>query len=766
MNRHTVCRWTLCSVGALALLCAHALGQVSVGGRRELASNVIVPQSRAFSMRRGGAVRITAVDVGVVIVEQAATTTMDISLQNPTGSRLEAELIVPVPDGAVVRGFSFQGAGKEPSAVLLPLDEARRTYDEIVARVRDPALVEFIGYNLIRSSVFPVEAGGAQKVRLTYECLLRADGNRVDYLLPRSESLDYTVPWSIAVSISSRRAVSTVYSPSHRIETTRKGPGRVSVRIARDAVTQPGPFRLSYLPESKEGVTASLFAYPDPEVGGGYFLLLAGLPVRLPTGDQTVKREVTLVLDRSGSMRGDKLDQVREAALQILAGLAPGEAFNIITYNEAVESFAPKPVIKTDEAVERATAYLEKVRASGGTNIYDALLEALRQAPADGMLPIVLFLTDGLPTIGQTSETAIRDVAAKANPHKRRVFTFGVGLDVNTPLLDKIASDTRARATFLLPGEDVELKVAGLFKRLVGPILTEPKLTAKDPTGSTHPSPPIRDVLPAELPDLFEDDQLVVIGRYTAEAELRFELSGDYLGRERTFRFVFDVAEKADVRNAFVPRLWASRRIGTLVEAVRALGADPEPLRTQGAVPAALGSADPRIRELVDEIVRLSREFGVLTEYTAFLAREGTDLADRDNVLREALANFDGRNLVRQGRAGLNQEWNAKFQREQTVINHRNWYFDDKLNRVAATTVQQVSDRTFYRRGNRWVDSRIVEREAEITPVRTIDFGSEDFRKLALRLAEKGRQGTIAFRGDVVMVVDGETILVRNGLAP
>ena len=267
-------------------------------------------------------------------------------MRNPGTSRQEAELLVPVPDGAVVRGFSFQGHGAEPTARLLPRDEGRQTYDRIVAQARDPALLEFAGFNLVRSSVFPVEPGGTQAVRLTYEHLLTATGDRVDYTLPRSESVEYTVPWNIAVKITSKAPIAAIYSPSHRLRTARPTPSVAAVELAPDAGTEPGPFRLSFLRERAD-VSASLFAYPDPKIGGGYFLLLAGLPSRPAKTDSAgLKREVTLVIDRSGSMRGEKLAQVREAALQVLAGLDDGEAFNIILYNEGVDPFADRPVRK------------------------------------------------------------------------------------------------------------------------------------------------------------------------------------------------------------------------------------------------------------------------------------------------------------------------------------------------------------------------------------------------------------------------------------
>jgi Ca-activated chloride channel family protein len=737
---------------------------------RPWAANIVVPQARAFVPHAAGTaaaaprpqqqnIEITGVEVGVVIVQQAATTTMDISLKNLTGSRQEAELVVPVPDGAAVRTFTFQGAGEEPTAELLPKDEAKGIYNQIVAKIRDPAILEFIGYNLVRSAVFPVPPNGTQKVRLTYEHLLSADGNRVDYELPRSESVAYNVPWKVSVRIKSKRPVATVYSPSHQLDVTRQEKGLVSARVAAGARREPGPFRLSYLLEG-EGVTASLIAYPDPKIGGGYFLLLAGVPASLTDekGKSPIKREVTLVLDRSGSMRGEKIEQVREAALQVIEGLDDGEAFNIVLYNEAVDVFSPQPVVVDKDSVARARRYLRDVKPRGGTNIHDALVEALRQKPLEGTLPIVLFLTDGLPTIGETREAAIRDLAMKANPHGRRIFTFGVGVDVNTPLLDKIAAETRATATFVLPKEDVEVKVAQVFKRLAGPVLADLKLQITDDADRSGAAR-VTELCPAKLPDLFEDDQLVLLGRYKGEDPLIFLVSGNYLGRKRTFRFRFTL-DGATTRNAFVPRLWASRKIGVLLDAIRQLGANTGP---QYGHAAAAGANDPRLKELVDEVVRLSTEFGILTEYTAFLAREGTDLSQRDEVMAEAVRNFTGRAIAtRHGLAAVNQEFNNDFQRRQTQLNGRNGYWDAGMNRVEITTVQQVNDRAFYRRGNQWIDSRVVESDGRAEPDRVIEFGSEAFRDLAEKLARRNRNGTIALRGDILMLVDGQRILVKG----
>jgi Ca-activated chloride channel family protein len=713
--------------------------------------DIIVPQSRVFSSSGSSGLEIMGVDVRVELLEQAATTTMEIGLRNPGTRRLDAELVVPVPDGAVVKGFDYQGAAKEPAARILRRDEARRIYEGIVARAKDPAMLEFVGTQSIRSSVFPVEPRGEQRIRLVYEHLLPREGNRLDYVLPRSESLAYTIPWNISVRIKYRQALSTVYSPSHELDTKRIGRHEVRVKTTGESRSQPGPFRLSCLLEG-EGVTASLFAYPDPRVGGGYFLLLAGLPThaKKERDRPAIRRSVTLVLDRSGSMGGEKIEQVREAAMQVISGLEEGEAFNLIVYNDTIDLYSAQPVIKTKERVKAARAYLDGVQARGGTNLHDALHEALRRKPPEGMLPMILFLTDGLPTVGQTSETAITDLAAKANPHQYRVFTFGVGVDVNAPLLDGIAHASRAASTYVLPGEDVEVKVAGVFKRLKGPVLAHPDLAAPGR---------VREVIPGTLPDLFEDDQLVVLGRYVGEQPLTFSLTGNYLGRKRAFTFGFELGT-ATRKNGFVPRLWASRKIALLTDAIRRLGAEPG---TAPPFASAMSSPDSRLKELVEEIVRLSKEYGILTEYTAFLAREGTDLNHREAILAEADNNFRNRAMyTRTGAAGINQALNNNYQMAQQTLNQRNDYWDENLNRVSITNVQQINDLAFFRRGRQWIDSRLVNGTQASPPSRVIEFGSDAFRRLALELARDGRQGSMALSGDVLLQVNDETILIKG----
>ncbi len=722
----------------------------SLGG----ATSVVIPQTRSFRLTpETQGVQIDSVEARVEILEQTARTTLEISLVNTSGRRDDAIVLLPVPRGAVVSGFAFQGTASEPTWDILLADDARRLYDALVGKILDPALLEFAGYNLIRSSVFPVAAYGTQKVQVTYEHLLAVDGPRVDYVLARSESLKARRPWQISVEITSADPISTVYSPTHEILSTRLGPGRLTVSLAEAASLEPGSFLLSYLRE-REGVTSSLFSYPDPSVGGGFFLLVAGLPADVDETANRLNREVTIVIDRSGSMAGVKMDQARAAALKVIEDLEDGEAFNVIDYASSIASFAPRPVRKNPDTLRTARRYLASIRPAGGTNIHDALLEALGPEPLDGTLPIVLFLTDGLPTIGRTSESDIRRMVEQANCHGRRVFTFGVGQDVNVPLLDRIADVTRATATYVLPGEDVQVKVARVFKRLNGPVLAEPTLRTLDADGvlSTRLA---GELIPADLPDLFEGDQLIVLGQYRQRGPITFHLEGNFLGRPRTFSFTFDTT-KATTRHAFVPRLWATRQIASLVDQIRQAGAD--------SPGTGVSLAAGRWRELVDEIVRLSTTYGILTEYTSFLAREGTDLSDFRELALGCSRELDEKALrTRWGAGAVSQGINYNRKKAQVVENRANKLVNERLELIEFTAVQQLCDRAFFRRGNRWIDSRLLAVSKFIEPHQVLMIGSEPHFQLLRKLERQGRQGVLSLSGEILLEVDGRAILITDG---
>jgi Ca-activated chloride channel family protein len=329
------------------------------------------------------------------------------------------------------------------------------------------------------------------------------------------------------------------------------------------------------------------------------------------------------------------------------------------------------------------------------------------------------------------------------------LFPIGLGATVNAPLLDALANGSRGASSYIDEHEHVLEEINRVFRRIQGPVFSDVELAF---AGKGSANARLRDCLPEPVPDLFEGDQLILLGRYTGDDPLSLKVSGKLLGQTRSFEYSLDPS-RSSARNGYVPRLWAGRKIAQLIDAVRRLGADRNP-GNPGAV-----HGDPRIQELTDEIVRLSLKFGILTEYTAFLAEEGTDLS-RSTLVFQAREQLERKAVgMRVGSGANNQAIFLNSMASRKTLNIANNYLDTQGRQNAPTTVQQMNDKAFFLRGNRWVDSRVSS--AALRPQRIVRIGSRELVDLAEQLAGDNRQGSLAFRGEILLEVNGEIILVQ-----
>lgn len=775
-------------------------------------TSFVLPQAGCVILPPGepDPVAVQGVRATVSIRDLLATTTIEVTLSNRGERDGKASLLVPLPDGALVTGFA---AGEEEvEARLMAADEARSLFRELLSAGRNTALAEFAGYRLARTGVFPVRAGRTAVARLVYQHALEIGapdgyGRRVDYILPRSEIISAGTPWEIEVEIESREIIYGVYSPSHAVQVETIDYYRATARLARAAAREPGHFRLSYLRGSEgQGAgpfEATLMSCPDEEGEGGYFALALAAPPRAEEGAADISREVTLVIDRSGSMGRVKMDQVRDAAALVLRGLNHGEAFNIIDFSRDVRAFSDNPVIKDADTEREALAYIEALRASGTTALHGALMRALEQEATPGMLPIVILLTDGIANVGVTREPEIRADAINRNPAGRRVFTFGVGYDVNAPLLDAIAAATRATSAYVAPEEKVEESVALLFTRLTGPVLAAPSLRVSVTGARGGNAGTTGDILPAVMPDLFANSTFIVTGRYRNGRRLRAELTGRTGEGEKTFVFDFALEGTAE-RNPFVPRLWAGRKIAALLDEIRQVvpegtrvpvrrpvrpdpvpGPDPgpivprppRPIPIPGPIPEPAPQArrpvplpepvmpplpddiDPRVRELIDQVIELSLRYGILTEYTAFLVADRTDYSDREVLFKAAAAPAMD---MQAERSGMNAVSRARELGEQSrALNVQGRFASSAAGAGRAENLQLPGNLVFVRQEDRWVETRLVS-AGERKPDEEIERGTGAWFELLEKLAARNSQAALALEGEIVLELDGRMILVRN----
>lgn len=710
---------------------------------------------------RNSECKITKVMADVKISGNLAMTTLDIHISNPSSRMAEAVMLVPVPGTAVVKGLDFKGKAPESTASLIPKEQALHDYRRIVRQMQDPAIMEFINYGMIRTCVFPVDPNGTQKLRIVYEEFLLNTGGRIDYVLPRSESLEYKVPWEIIVTFD-KIPDGNIYSPSHKIKSY-EGNKRKVILLDKIAETEPGAFLLSFTSNKNQVVS---YLYPDPKLGSknaGFFLVAGRVP-ELPADMQPEIRELIIVLDRSGSMRGRLITQAKEASKQLLNALKDGDRFNIVIYNELVDCYNPKTtVVKNDESLKDAFEYIDSFNVSGGTNIHDALVEALMMKsaiPEDKHIArSIVFLTDGLPNIGQVRESSIRDAVLEANSNPfRHIYTFGVGTNVNVPLLDHIAMAAKGRSTYILPNEHIGLKVASISSKLNGFIYTEMKTAHADDAK-------LDTLLPYK--EAYAGEQLVVTGTYkTPESNTEIPFSLDAKSPESTNLMSLKlVPSDASVNNAFVARIHASRRIALLNNAIRELGLDGDE------------NPNPRkVKELVDEIVRLSLEYGVLSEYTAFFATEGSlndtelhHLSDMRYKINENSSTI-AKNVQRErsGDFAVVNTYNAKMMSSQDVLNRRNYRMDNNLELHMPTGkpgIQQLNDgQSLIRKGSRFVQGAVFNKKqtGSLTPDTVVNYGTKEYDKLMDVLIASNRQSVLGFNGEIIIELNGKIVQINN----
>jgi Ca-activated chloride channel family protein len=531
--------------------------------------------------------------VRVAIDDQLAVTRVEQTFRNHTDRNLEATYIFPVPQGASVNRFSMWVNGKETKGELVEASKARQIYTDIVRRTQDPALLEYLGNNLLRLRVFPIPPRADQKVALSFTSVAAKEGKLVEYDYPlktNGKATSTLEEFALSAVIKSEHNVTNVYSPTHSVSLKRASDKEVTVTFDQNQALLDKDFQLFYATGDNDvGLTA--LTHRPLRGEKGFFTLLISPRLEMSRRYQ-VPRDLILVLDTSGSMRGVKMEQARKALKYCLDNLGTQDRFGLINFATTVNRYEDKLLAANEEQIAKAKKWVEELEATGGTAINDALASALELRSQDeGRSFTVVFFTDGQPTIGETdSGRIIKNTLAK-NTANTRIFTFGVGDDVNATMLDLLAEKTRAVSTYVRPKEDIENRVSGLYSKISNPVLTNLKLAATNDIRFSE-------VYPPELPDLFHGGQLIVLGRYSGKGPAAVKLTGRVGMEEKEFVYELTFPEKTGEEREFVEHLWARRKVGYLLDQIRANGEK---------------------KELVEEVVKLAKRYGITTPYTSYL---------------------------------------------------------------------------------------------------------------------------------------------------
>ncbi len=754
-------RWCL-AITLLAFAPPLASGQ---GVLVDLTPQRIVPLPRPIVVPRPQpperCYQVESIEVDAKVSGQVAKVRMRQTFENTGSVAMEVVFVFPLPYDGAIDGMTLMVGEREYPAKLLKAEEARKLYEEIVRKNKDPALLEWLGKGLFRTSAFPLPAGEKRTVDISYTQICRQTNGLSDLVIPLRAARYTTSPLDllkIKVAIESDSAIANIYSADHDVKIERSGPKHAVVTYEAKDKLPASDFRL-FFDTAADEVGTSVISYRPDKDEPGYFLLLAGAAIDKTRGGQVKNKTVVFAIDRSGSMAGEKIEQAKGALKFVLNNLRKGDTFNIVAYDSEVESFRPEIQKFDDETRQAALGYVEGLFAGGSTNLAGAIKRSMEMLQDDNRPSYVIFLTDGLPTVGEVKEAAIVKQSQEANQVRARLFSFGCGYDVNSRLLDRLANENHGRSEFVRPNEDIERSVSQLYQRIEAPVLTDVELTFDVEGQTTADGPLVVHRYPKGKFDMFAGEQTVILGRYKQSGAAKGTLEGTLGDGERKFSFAADLVEKSrDDTNAFVAKLWAARRAGEIIDELDLNGKN---------------------EELIKELVDLATKHGILTQYTSFMADDSEVLRNRPGMLAETERRAADQLSTTEGEFGVNQRYakgnlrrldraseaaggqaaleGLPSQERQalgaaTAAGNLSFYDSRQGRARAAENMLQVGRKTFFRSGNRWVDTTVAAGEEE--SARRIERYSEEYFELAERHGDYVGP-LLAIEGDVVVKLEG-----------
>lgn len=660
-------------------------------------------------------------DVDINISHQIAHIHIDQIFKNPNAMEVEGRYIFPIPEEATISDFALYIDGEKVHGEILDADKAMRIYQDIVAQMIDPAILRYVGQDMFEARIYPFPANGERRVELDYQQLVTKDGNLYRFIYPlsteqfSSKNLESAV---IKINMKSEKPIRNVYSPSHSIEVVYKNSKEVEISWEERDVKPDKDFIL-YYSLAEEEVDLSFLTYKPHREEDGYFMLLASV------GSEdivSIPKDVVFVVDRSGSMRGERMEMVRDALLYCVNHLGEDDRFNIIAFSSNTENLFSdlKDVNKFN--IEEARDFIDEINPRGGTNISKSLEEAFNSDFSERRATLIIFMTDGYPTVGELDPGEIVNQVEEFD--KGRLFVFGIGSeDINAVLMDAMANAGRGLVDYVKDGDSLRLSISSFFNKISNPVFTDIDIDY----GSIR----VYDIVPYILPDIFEGQQLVITGRYRNSGRTRISLIGNRGSDKEEYSFSVNFPDYSSELD-FIGRYWAMRQIGTLLQEIRLNGEK---------------------KELVDEITQLGLEFGIITPYTSYLVLEDEDM----------LKSFQNEEFRRLGTMDASDHISTSM-RDREAFGDVSIEYSKAINNLAAggvfetqgnIAVNYVNGISFLNERGIWKDNTYNGENINI-----VEYGSDEFFEL---LNEYPETGDYMAMGNVIFNYNGQwyNIVIR-----
>ncbi len=550
-----------------------------------------------------------------------ATTSVEEKITNPHNATTNDEFRFLIPEGAFISGFSFFIDGVEYKADVLSKEEADERFEAAVSEGRTAGVLKAKEENIFSYSL-SFEPYQSIIVRLTYEQPVKKTLGEYEYALSlRETDVAHIVPdLSVNITVASVNRIISLETPGLD-GTSTKYVSSTEAQVTYSAKALPDQdLRIVFTTDSTS-LNGEMLFY---ETGGQGYLMHIFSPSVEDLGTAALDKEIIFVIDKSGSMSGDKIDQVKRVFTGIITDLPPDDYFNVMFFADDVMVFRDTLMEANTGTKAEAANFVNVLDANGGTNINAALLQALGMFDPDSeKVPIVVFLTDGEPSNGVTSPYVIRENVKAANEAGVSIFTiaFGIEDEANYDFLRALSLENSGVAEQFYSEKDAEAGMNTFYEMISTPVISDMDFAYSSSS----------DIVNTGYNTLFAGSDAIILARYPAGTG-NIDSSIDAVTRtgSRSFDEKFTVISESN--NSFVPKLWAHTKIRELMDRM-----------------VVEGETDA----LVSEITDLSLEFGFVTPYTSLFVEvpvidEASEATTESNTIEESMeveasAPYDGK---------------------------------------------------------------------------------------------------------------------------
>jgi Ca-activated chloride channel family protein len=560
-------------------------------------------------------------DVQASVLGYIATVRVTQQFHNPFDSKIEAKYVFPLPHNAAVNEFIMTIGDRHIRGIIRERKEAEAIYAAAKSQGYVAALLTQERPNVFTQSIANIEPGKEIDVELNYFHTLEWADGWYEFVFPtvvgprfnppgttngigavargahgtsgQSTEVQYLKPGersghdiAIKLDINAGVAIEETGCATHVVTKEASSAERIMVTLNPNDRIPNKDFVFRFRVAGTQMKSGLLTSHDER---GGFFTLMLYPPKDLK---QLARKplEMVFVLDSSGSMNGRPIAEAKKAIDRALRQLGPDDTFQLINFDNNASQLGPKPVAATPENVQRGLDYIAKLEGRGGTMMNAGITAALDFPHDAERLRFVCFLTDGY--IGNEAEIL---AAIEQKLGATRIFSFGIGSSVNRFLMESMAKVGRGAVAYLGPNDSAARIMDDFIERIRHPALTDLKLD----WGGTE----VTDVFPKRTPDVFVGRPLILTGRFKSGNLSTVRVSGEAGGK----RVEWNVpAANGDEQHQGLPSVWARMKIADLSERAWL----------------------DRSGELVGEIKQTALDFGLMSEFTAFVAVDSSRVTE------------------------------------------------------------------------------------------------------------------------------------------